>query len=381
VASDGSQTASGARIASVETLHLAHPIAVPTGPASVLNRERHLLLVRVATADGVVGWGETSPLGGVVEAIRDVYAPKLLGRDPLLVGRSWRDRWLEPFESGLATGAIDTALHDLRGKLLGVPVHALYGGALRDRVPVYASGLCYLEGVHPRDQWVAEATGLAAQGFRAIKMRIGRYPPREELPLVAAVREALSPDVKLMVDAWGSYTLSTAIRVGRELERLGLEWYEEPLPQHGYHGYEVLADALDIAVAGGEMLQTPVAFAELFERRAVDIVQPDISLCGGIGELLFVARLAALKGIRTMPHSWNGPVVEAASLHAASLLPDPTLMPGVDAPLLEHDVTDNRFVSGLLREPFQLVDGGYAVPSAPGLGIELDEREIERLRV
>jgi D-galactarolactone cycloisomerase len=212
-------------------------------------------------------------------------------------------------------------------------------------------------------------------------MRIGRYPPREELPLVAAVREALSADVRLMVDAWGSYSLTTAIRVGRELERIGLDWYEEPLPQHGYHGYEVLADALDIAVAGGEMLQHPAAFAELFDRRAVDIVQPDISLCGGIGDFLFVARLAALKGIRTMPHSWNGPVVEAASLHAASLLPDPTLLPGSEAPLLEHDTTENRFVAGLLREPFELVDGAYAVPTAPGLGIELDEAALERFRV
>lgn len=369
------------RIASVETIHLAHPLRVPTGPAGVLNRERHLLLVRIETADGVVGWGETSPLGGVVETIRDVYAPRLVGRDPLLVGRSWRDRWLEPFESGLATGAVDTALHDLRGKVLCVPVHALYGGALRERVPVYASGLCYLEGVHPRDQWVTEATGLAERGFRAIKMRIGRYPPREELPLVGAVREALPDEVRLMVDAWGSYTLPTAIRVGRELERLGLDWYEEPLPQHGYHGYDVLADALDIAVAGGEMLQTPVAFAELFDRRAVDIVQPDISLCGGIGDLLFVARLAALRGIRTMPHSWNGPVVEAASLHAAALLPDPTLMPGVDAPLLEHDTTENLFLTDLAVEPFQLVDGAYAVPTAPGLGIELDPGAIERFRV
>ena len=370
-----------ARIASVETLHLAHQLRVPTGPASVLNRERHLLLVRIATTDGVVGWGETSPLGGVVEAIRDVYAPRLVGRDPLLVGRTWRDGWLAPFESGLVTGALDTALHDLRGKLLGVPVHALYGGALRERVPVYASGLCYLEGVHPRDQWVAEATGLADRGFRAIKMRIGRYPPREELPLVAAVREALPADVQLMVDAWGSYTPTTALRVGRELEQLGLEWYEEPLPQHGYHGYEQLAGALDIAVAGGEMLQTPDAFAELLDRHAVDIVQPDISLCGGIGDLLFVARYAALKGIRTMPHSWNGPVVEAASLHAAALLPEPTLMPGVDLPLLEHDTTHNRFLAELVREPFALVDGTYAVPTAPGLGIELDEAALERFRV
>ena len=184
-----------------------------------------------------------------------------------------------------------------------------------------------------------------------------------------------------MVDAWGSYTLPTAIRVGRALEEIGIAWYEEPLAQAHYEGYEVLADALDIAVAGGEMLQTRAAFHDLLTRRAVDIVQPDVSLCGGIADLLFIADLAALHRIQAVPHSWNGPVTEAASLHIASLLPEPTLMPGVDVPLLEHDTTENRFLGELLREPFQLVDGSYAVPTAPGLGIELDERALERLRV
>jgi D-galactarolactone cycloisomerase len=368
-------------IAKVEVLRLAHPLTRATGPASVLNRARSLLLVRIETRDGVVGWGETSPLPGTAEAITSVYAPRLIGRDPLLVGRSWRETWLEPFESGVAAGAIDIALHDLRGKLLGVPVHALHGGARRDRVPVYASGLCYLEGVHPGDQWVAEASDLAARGYRAVKMRIGRYPPEVELPLIREVRAALPAGTRLMVDAWGSYTLPTAIRVGRALEDIGIDWYEEPLSQAGYHGYEVLAATLDIAVAGGEMLQTPRAFKELFDRRAVDIVQPDVSLCGGITDLLFIAELAALYRSQALPHSWNGPVTEAASLHVAALLPDPTLMPGTETPLLEHDTTENRFLTELLREPFALVDGGYAVPTTPGLGIELDERAIERLRV
>jgi D-galactarolactone cycloisomerase len=369
------------KITAVETVRLVHPLTRPTGPASVLNRERSLLLVRIETDDGVVGWGETSPFPGVVETVTEVYGRRLIGRDPLLVGRSWREVWLEPFESGLAAGAVDVALHDLRGKILGVPVHALYGGARRDRVPVYASGLCYLEGVHPAEQWVPEATGLVARGFGAIKMRIGRYPPDVELPLIRDVREALPPTTRLMVDAWGSYTLPTAIRVGRALEEIGIGWYEEPLPQAGYRGYEVLADALDIAIAGGEMLQTRTAFKELFDRRAVDIVQPDVSLCGGITDMLFVADVAAMSGIQALPHSWNGPITEAASLHIASLLPEPTLMPGVETPLLEHDTTENRFLAELVREPFQLVDGAFEVPTAPGLGVELDERVIEALRV
>ncbi|TMG25239.1 MAG: mandelate racemase/muconate lactonizing enzyme family protein [Chloroflexi bacterium] len=365
------------KITSVETIELSHRLNRPTGPASVLNETRSTLIVRIATDEGLIGWGETSPLDGVRETIMGTYANALRGRDPLDAGRVWRTPWLAPFESGLAAGAVDIALHDLRGKALGVPINRLYGGGLRTSVQAYASGLCYFKDVDPADQWMDEALGLVARGFRAIKMRIGRFPPAHEVPLVARVREALPPDVRLMVDAWGSYTLPTALRVGRELQELGVYWYEEPLPQAGYHGYEVLAANLDMAIAGGEMLQTRAAFKELLDRRAVDIVQPDVSICGGIADLLFVAELARLSGIQAIPHSWNGAITEAASLHIASLLPDPTLMPGVEAPLLEYDTTENPFIEGGLREPFRMHDGRIDVPTGPGLGIELDEEWLE----
>jgi D-galactarolactone cycloisomerase len=309
------------KITTVETFHLRHALSRATGPASVLNTARSTLLVRIGTDEGLVGWGETAPLAGVRATIDETYAPLLIGRDPLWVQRGWRTRWLAPFESGLATGAVDIALHDVWGKALGVPVHQLYGGALRRQVVAYASGLCYLEGVDPADRWLDEALGLAEQGFRAIKMRIGRYDPAHELPLVAQVRAALPSHVKLMVDAWGSYTLPTALRVGRALQEMGLAWYEEPLPQAGYHAYEVLAAELDIAVAGGEMLQTRDAFRELFERRAVDIVQPDVSLCGGITDLLFVADLAADRGAaaRSDPDARHRRAAPRARHHRESL--------------------------------------------------------------
>lgn len=368
------------KIAAVETLLLEHKLARPTGPASVLNSWRRTLLLRIVTDDGLAGWGETAPLPGVRETIEAAGAT-LIGRDPRAIGRSWRSHWLAPFENGLATGAIDIALHDLVGQALGVPVHHLYGGARRERVPVYASGGTYYEGVHPAEVWPAETQELYARGFRAIKLRMGRYDPRSELDALAAVRAALPADVKLMVDAWGSYTLSTALMVGRELERLGLAFYEEPLPQLGYRGYEELARQLDIAVAGGEMLQTRHAFKELFERRAVDIVQPDASLCGGIREVLFIAELAELYGIQCIPHSWNGAILNAASIQIAALIAEPTLMPGVGTPMVEFDVTENPFASGLLRSPLPLVDGCFAVPDTPGLGLDLNLEAIRKWEV
>jgi D-galactarolactone cycloisomerase len=366
------------KITSVETMELSHRLSRAVGPASVLNDVRSTLIVRIGTDEGLVGWGETAPLAGVREAIDGSYASLLIGRDPLDVQRTWRTKWLAPFESGLAVGAVDIALHDLWGKALGVPIHRLYGGAHRTRVHAYASGMCYLEGIDPKDQWVDEALGLVERGFRAIKMRTGRYPPEYELPLVRKVREALPSDVRLMVDAWGSYTMATALRVGRVFQELGIYWYEEPMLQLGYHGYEALASSLDIAVAGGEMLQTRDAFKELFDRHAVDIVQPDVTICGGISDLLFIADLARLYGIITVPHSWNGAITEAASLQIAALLPDPTLMPGVDSPVLEYDTTENPFIAGGLREPFVFRDGMFDVPTGPGLGIELDEDWLRR---
>ena len=369
------------KIASVETLLLEHKLARPTGPASILNAYRRTLLVRMTTDDGLIGWGETAPLAGVRETIDTAIAPLLVGRDPRAIGRSWRTRWLAPFENGLAVGAVDIALHDLVGQALGVPVHQLYGGARRDRVPVYASGGTYYEGVHPSEVWLAETRDLVARGFRAIKLRMGRYDARSELDALAAVRAALPRDIKLMVDAWGSYTLATALMVGRELERLGLTFFEEPLPQFGYRGYEQLAAQLDIAVAGGEMLQNRQAFKDLFDRRAVDIVQPDASLCGGIREVLFIAELAELYGIQCIPHSWSGAILNAASIHIAALIAEPTLMPGVGTPMVEFDVTENPFASGLIRAPLPLVDGCFEVPSTPGLGLNMNLDAIRAMEV
>ncbi len=360
------------KIAAVDTFLLEHKLARPSGPASVLNTWRRTLLVRITTDSGLVGWGETAPLAGVRETMEQAMAPLLVGQDPRAISNSWRTRWLAPFENRLAIGALDIALHDLVGQALGVPVHQLYGGARRARVPVYASGGGYVEGVHPAEVWPTETRALAHRGFKAIKLKIGRYDPRSELDALAEVRKGLPSDVKLMVDAWGSYTLATALQVGRELETLGVTFYEEPLPQFGYRGYDQLAAQLDIAIAGGEMLQHRQAFKELLDRRAVDIIQPDASLCGGIREVLFVAELAELYGVQCIPHAWSGAILNAATVHIVSLLPEPTLMPGVNPPMVEFDVTENPFASGLLRTPLPLVDGCFEVPNTPGLGLDLN---------
>src|SRR5690242_2158331 len=327
------------KITQVETFLLRHELPRATGPSIWLYTTRESLIVRVGTDAGLAGWGETSDIAGARAVIHEVCAPLLVGQNPCDQRRLSRQIWDATLGHGFAVAALDIALHDLWGQATSQSIGQLYGGALRERVPAYASALSYVEGRDPADVWLDEAAALVEQGFRAIKMRIGRFPPEHELPLIARLREALPGHVRLMADGNAAYTLPTAIRVGRELERIGLHWFEEPIPQVAptqaeYAGYDTLAAHLDIAIASGEILQSRGAFKALIDGRKADIVQPDVTICGGIGECLFVADMARLAGLQCIPHCWGGAIAVAAALHALSPLPDPTGGPSAAAPML-----------------------------------------------
>src|SRR4029077_3656981 len=141
------------KITSVDVVEIRHPLTKRAGPAAVLNDSRGCLLVSIGTSDGVLGVGEGIPFAGVRDHIENAFAPRLIGKDPLEIQRTWKNPWLAPYQSALAVSAIDVALHDLWGKALGVPVHRLYGGAFRHLVPAYASAGLYLEDVDPADHW------------------------------------------------------------------------------------------------------------------------------------------------------------------------------------------------------------------------------------
>jgi D-galactarolactone cycloisomerase len=364
------------KITAVKTFLLEHPLAHAAGPSTYYYRSRSALIVKLETDEGLVGWGETAPMPGVRAIIEQQSARVLVGQNPLDHRQLWRALWGPNFGNGMAVGGIDIALQDLRGKALGLPVAALYGGRLRERVPVYGSGMNYLEGLDPAETYPREATALVEQGYRALKMRIGGQPLSQDLAVVSAVRKAVGPDVKLMADGNGAYTLGAAIQMGRELEQLGLHWFEEPLPQPNYAGYEVLTDKLDIAIAAGEALDSRGAFREVITRRAMDIVQPDISLCGGFGEALFVAELARLWGISCTPHCWGGAIIIAATVQLLSLLPDASWARSSETPMLEFDLVESPFRSEFLNEPLDITGGYISVPSGPGLGIEIDESRL-----
>ena len=212
-----------------------------------------------------------------------------------------------------------------------------------------------------------------------MKMRIGGQPIAQDLKAIEAVREVVGPDVKLMADGNGAYSIGTAIEMGRQLERLKFYWFEEPLPQRtpDYPGYEVLTSKLDIPIAAGEGITARGGFKDAIVRRVMTMVQPDVALAGGINECLFVAELARLWGIQCMPHTWAGGIVNAASVHFLSLLPDASWGRTTETPMLEYDRVENPFRDQMFARSIEIKDGFATVPRVPGLGIEVDEERLE----
>jgi D-galactarolactone cycloisomerase len=370
------------KITAVKTFLLEYRVARAFGPSTAMYPNRSTLLVRIDTDEGLVGWGETAPIGAVQTMIERHLGPMLIGKDPVAHRPLWRQLWGPNFGDPLAVAGIDIALHDLWGKALGLPITDLYGGRLRERVAAYASAMNYQEGLEPEEHYPEEAAYYTEQGFRALKMRLGGLPLARDVAAATAVREVVGPSVRLMADGNGAYSLSTAVKMGRELEQLDFYWFEEPIPQPNYAGYEVLTEKLDIAIAAGEALGSREAFRNVVERRAMDIVQPDVSLCGGFAECLFIAEMARLWAMPCMPHCWGGAIVVAATVHLLALLPDASWARTTESPMLEMDTAENPFRDKLAGSQLHIgKDGMVAVPTAPGLGIEIDEEMVKRYAI
>jgi D-galactarolactone cycloisomerase len=238
----------------------------------------------------------------------------------------------------------------------------------------------YTDGVRPEDQHPAEAAALAKQGFLAMKIRTGRYGHKRDLGVMEKIRAAVGPDVKLLTDGNGAFTLPQAVKFGKELERLDFYCFEEPLPQSpNYAGYDELTKSLDIAVAGGEVLDSRATARDHIVKRSFDIIQADISLCGGIAEVLFISEMARLFGMQALPHCWAGAIVIAASLQLNSLLaPHFQGFANGDEPMMEFDTYENPFREEIVTKKFELKKGYFDVPTGPGLGIEINEDVVRK---
>lgn len=374
---------SGLTITKVETFPVRHKIAKAIGPSVALSDLRESLLVKISTDSGLVGWGETADVGGTHGIIEEHLKKVILGTNPLEQRKLWNAMWGPNFGDGRAVAGVDIALHDLRGKALGLSVAEMYGGRVRDQIMGYAAAMNYVEGQDPEKQHPPEAAALAKQGFRALKIRTGRYGHRKDLAVMRKIREAVGPDVRLLTDGNGAFTLPQAVKFGKELEKLDFYCFEEPLPQApDYGGYDELTRSLDIAIAGGEVLDWRGTARDHIVKRSFDIIQPDVSLCGGIAEVLFIAEMARLFSIQALPHCWAGAITIAASLQVLSLLAPHYLGSTVgDEPMMEFDVYENPFRDEITSTRFELKDGYFDVPTGPGLGIEIDEDVVKKYQV
>jgi L-rhamnonate dehydratase len=346
------------------------------------------LVILVHTDEGIVGIGEvdSSPdvAAAVVEArgshaIAHGLRELLIGEDPLDVEGLWQKMYRGVIFYGRrgvaihAISGIDIALWDIKGKALGKPICELLGTPVHDRIRAYASRLM----PESPAEVVDAVQELTEQGFTAIKLGWGPLgkDPAHDVRLARAACEAAN-GAEILIDAGLGYgaDAGAATRVARELEDLGAFWLEEPFEPDEYEAYAELADGVDIPVAAGEQDVTVWGFRELIERGRVDIVQPDVTRCGGITETVRIAELARSLGVRTVPHAWKSGIIKAASLHVNAVLPD--------ALFQEYCVADTPINTRLTQQRLPLEsDGCVAVPTAPGLGVDLDLDVLEELRV
>lgn len=358
--------------------------------------ERNSLLVEVETDHGLAGWGEGGQYGPpepVASCIRYVFAPLLLGKDPRKPGVYWEELYSLIRDFGPkgpyieALSALDIALWDILGQTMGVPIHALLGGAFRDQVIPYATG-CYYRGDDYLDHTlnlphlVTEALSYVQQGFTILKVKVGLLSIEADVERLQAIRAAIGADVKILVDSNHAYNINNAIRMGRELEKLNVQWFEEPVLPEDYNGYQEVRRAVHVPIAGGECEYTRYGFRELLERKCVDIAQPDVCVCGGFSEFQKIQALASSLGVLTIPHVWGSGVALAAALHAtASLPPMPHTanpVPLQNEPVIEYDRNHNPLRDDLLEKKVMLCDGKLSVPNGPGLGITLNRSVLQQ---
>lgn len=352
------------------------------GMAKSLVTARQTTLVTVDTEDGATGIGEAWGMPAVNQAYLPLLKSYLIGADVADVELVFTRILARHYHFGLQNSmmgcisGIDIAAKDALGKETGLPVCRLIGGRGADRVPVYASGGYITENTE-RD-FAPQIEAMAGSGHRAVKIKIG-LSPSSDLARVKEARRILGDSVELMVDINSNYTLDMAKASLAAIAPHRIAWVEEPLAPQDIAGYEMLQRYSPVPVATGEALYTVFDFQRLFERRAVDVVQPDLSLCGGFWQGRRIADLAELHHVRLSPHVWGSGIGMAAAVHfVASRSPYPQAQDAPWPTLVEYDVGQNPLREHLLVTPLVAENGMLAVPDGPGLGIEVNWDAVEK---
>jgi L-alanine-DL-glutamate epimerase-like enolase superfamily enzyme len=330
-----------------------------------------ILLVRVETDKGVVGWGEAFGFGvwqTTRTAIDTMIAPLAVGRDetdiPALINDLSRKLHIvgRTGPVAYAQSGFDTALWDIAGKVAGKPLVELLGGKTRDQLPCYSSLMRYTDAAIVGKN----AAAAAARGFGAIKLH------EIDVPQVKAAREAMGPKLKLMVDTNCPWTVEQALKMADGMRPYDLTWLEEPVwPPEDFKGLAEVRRKCGISIAAGENCMSAKNFEQMFEAGAVDIAQPSVTKIGGVSAMMEVTALARKHGVQFTPHSpYFGPGL-IATLHIAAAMPEETQ--------IEYSFTD--LGAKLMGSAIDTQDGYIAVPTGPGLGMDPDPKVIEEYTV
>lgn len=335
------------------------------------------VFVRIDTDEGVHGVGEGTlevkelALATAIEQLK----PYLLGKDPFRIEHHvetmHRDSyWRTGPVLRSALAAVEAALFDIKGKTLGVPVYDLLGGKHRDRIKCYANG--WFAGARTPEDFAAKAKDAVAQGFVALKwdpfgasyMQIERAQRNLSMDIMAAVREAVGPDIGLMIEGHGRFDVPTAIALARDIARFDPVWFEEPLPPDNLAALAEVRSRSPVEIAAGERFFDPASFADAIARGAVDYLQPDVSHVGGLLEAKRIAGMAHAAFLPVCPHNPIGPVANAMTLNLAAA--------ASNVVWLETMVSDVPWRSEIAQENTSFSDGHMEIGDAPGLGVDID---------
>lgn len=341
------------------------------------------VFVKVYTDEGIEGVGEATleykekALLGALEHIKEY----LVGKDPRDIEKHWHTVYRDAYWRGgavlmSALSAVETALWDILGKSLGVPVYTLLGGKYHDRVRIYVNG--WFSGAKTPDEFAAKAKQAVSRGVTAMKwdpfgknyLDISSKELSRAIDCVGAVRDAVGRDIDLLIEGHGRFNIPTAVNIARELEQFNPMFFEEPVPPDNLDALLEVKNRANIPISAGERLYTRWDYKPLFDKAAADYIQPDISHAGGIMELKKIAAEAECRYIPFAPHNPSGPVANAATLQLAACCPNFCI--------LEIMYSDVEWRSDVTNEALSYSDGYMEIPDKPGLGIEINEAECEK---
>jgi len=388
------------KVTSVKAIVLSYQYDYAIADALNYFSKRNAVIVQIGTDEGITGLGESACFGGppftTASMIEDELAKYVLGEDPTNIKRIMQRMWYGSRHHGrggvtqASMSGINIALWDIVGKKIQTPLYKLFG-AYTDKIEPYASSGFYRENKDIRDV-ANEVAGYMDEGFRFAKIKCARTPDamisptkdmpdgnyctvsmEEDLARVEACVNAVKGKGKIMVDGNNAWTPFDAILMGRNFEKMGVYWFEEPVATDDVSGSAEVARALDMPISGYESEPSPFRFRDIISTRAVDIVQPDVIWTGGFDEVRKVAAMAELFHMPVVPHVFASAVCLVANMHLIASIPNGNILE------LDRNVYPLR--DELTTEPIEIIDGFVRLPNKPGLGIELNEDTVKKYQI